>query len=99
VEEYSPPPNPAKITDSRARTYIAEYGAHSWELDALDPDVLGALVRDTVVELRDEALWDAALEEEHHHGVTIDLISQNWTEVETLMEQYRNPFHDEDEEE
>ena len=26
VREYSPPPNPAKITDSRAEAYIQEYG-------------------------------------------------------------------------
>lgn len=45
VEAYSPPPNPAKLTDSRAKKYIREYGPESWELDALAPDVLANLVR------------------------------------------------------
>ena len=42
VEEYNPPPNPAKTTDTRYESYINEYGEESWELDALDPDVLEA---------------------------------------------------------
>lgn len=45
VEKYDPPPNPAKTTDSRAASYIAKHGAHSWEVDALDPATLAALVR------------------------------------------------------
>ncbi len=44
VEEYQPPENPAKITDSRAGAYIAEHGGSSWELDALEPQVLVDLV-------------------------------------------------------
>ena len=34
VQQYAPPPNPAKITDSRAVGYIAIHGDESWELDA-----------------------------------------------------------------
>ena len=37
VEEYSPPPNPVKLTDSRAEGYVAQFGTSSWELDALEP--------------------------------------------------------------
>ncbi len=37
VVEYNPPPNPAKLTDSRANGYIDEHGHDSWELDALRP--------------------------------------------------------------
>ncbi len=47
VEEYRPPPNPTKITDSRAAAYIARYGRSSWEVDALTPQVLAQLVRDS----------------------------------------------------
>jgi hypothetical protein len=45
IEEYEPPPNPAKLTDSRAAGYIEEYGRESWELDALEPQTLDALIR------------------------------------------------------
>jgi hypothetical protein len=40
IKRYNPPPNPAKITDPRAKWYFAEYGTKSWELDALKPEVL-----------------------------------------------------------
>jgi hypothetical protein len=64
VEQYDPPPNPAKITDSRATSYIAEYGHSSWELDALEPAVLAALIEDHVVGRRDEDLFEAAVRRE-----------------------------------
>ncbi|KKL20583.1 hypothetical protein LCGC14_2454000, partial [marine sediment metagenome] len=44
VEKYSPPPNPAKTTDSRYAAYRDEYGDDSWELDALDPRVITELI-------------------------------------------------------
>lgn len=53
VHQYDPPPNPAKITDSRAEGYIKEYGNDSWELDALDPGMLADLIRDTIIPYRD----------------------------------------------
>lgn len=44
VKKYSLPPNPTKITDSRAKGYIREYGRECWELDALSPQVLIDLI-------------------------------------------------------
>lgn len=38
------PPNPAKLTDSRARGYLDRFGNSSWELDAMDPKKLAELV-------------------------------------------------------
>jgi hypothetical protein len=71
VAQYDPPPNPAKMTDSRANGYVAQYGGSSWELDALDPAVLGDLVRDAVLDLRDEDAWDEIVERER--GMIADL--------------------------
>lgn len=65
IELYNPPPNPAKLTDSRADGYIQLHGYSSWELDALDPDVLSNLVENAVLDLRDEDLWDEMIEEEN----------------------------------
>ena len=59
VEEYDPPPNPAKQTDSRFADYQAEHGEYSWELDALEPSVINDLIRSEVDELRDPDLWQA----------------------------------------
>lgn len=44
VQEYDPPPNPAKITDPRAKMYILEHGDVSWEVDALQPNVMMDLI-------------------------------------------------------
>lgn len=62
VRKFSPPPNPAKTTDSRYRTYIAEFGSESWELDALDPTVIAGLIRSAVMSLIDQKPWDERLE-------------------------------------
>ena len=64
VRQYDPPPNPAKLSDSRAADYVDKFGYESWELDALDPSVLQALIRSAVESVRDEALWSQALAEE-----------------------------------
>lgn len=61
VRQYNPPPNPAKLTDSRAGEYIAEYGSESWELDALQPQVIAKLIEDGVREELDLDLWNAAV--------------------------------------
>lgn len=66
VEEYQPPPNPAKLTDSRADGYIALFGMSSWELDALEPQVLAGLIGGTVARLRDDDLWERAVREERN---------------------------------
>ncbi len=58
IEEYDPPPNPAKTTDSRYEGYIELYGEDSWELDALEPRVMVDLIRNTVAGLCDDDLFD-----------------------------------------
>ncbi len=40
IQQYNPPPNPAKSTDSRFQGYMDIHGDESWELDALEPQVL-----------------------------------------------------------
>jgi hypothetical protein len=57
VREQSPPPNPAKVTDSRFEEYQRQYGDESWELDALQPAYLSDLVRAAVDEVQDKKLW------------------------------------------
>lgn len=64
ILKYGPPPNPAKMTDSRAADYVERFGDESWELDALDPKVMWNLIRDAVLKLRNEELWGEALAQE-----------------------------------
>lgn len=60
VEEYGPPPNPAKVTDSRFAAYAREFGEESWELDALEPKLIAGLIRTAVLKVRDEKRWAKA---------------------------------------
>lgn len=48
VEQYEPPPNPAKLSDSRAAKYVDQHGDESWEVDALPPNVLTDLIRNEI---------------------------------------------------
>ena len=61
IRKYNPPPNPAKLTDTRAAAYIDEFGKDSWELDALEPQVIGGLVEKTILKMRDDKKWKAAV--------------------------------------
>jgi hypothetical protein len=44
IKKYSLPPNPTKITDSRADKYIKKFGKTCWEVDALNPKTLTEIV-------------------------------------------------------
>jgi hypothetical protein len=64
VQEYDPPPNPAKLTDSRAEKYVDEFGPESWELDALEPQVLNELITSHIETYVRRDLYDARRWEE-----------------------------------
>jgi len=64
IQEFNPPPSPAKITDSRATAYIAQYGGDSWELDALEPNVLVGLVEGAILSVKDMTKWTKSLKKE-----------------------------------
>lgn len=81
VYEYGPPPNPAKVTDSRFEAYLADFGEESWELDALEPRVLVDLARQTILEYRDEEAWEAAAAEEEAARLTLSRIADRWADV------------------
>jgi hypothetical protein len=81
IEEYAPPPNPCKLTDSRARGergYVARFGNESWELDALDPATLAGLVREAVTRFLDREAWDEKVTEEREHRRLLSEVSANW---------------------
>lgn len=81
VEEFEPPPNPTKVTDSRAAGYIAKHGHTCWELDALEPSYIADLVRDATIALRDEELWNMAMIEQDARRAELSSVSSNWDKV------------------
>ncbi len=78
VQQYNPPPNPTKPTDSRTDAYEEEFGEECWELDALTPTVLRDVVRDKVEELRDEDIWNESLDKQEHER---ELLMHLWERV------------------
>lgn len=74
IEQYNPPPNPAKVTDSRFEQYLQDYGPDSWELDALEPSVINDLIRTHVECLRDEAIYYDAVDRWETDCETLDEI-------------------------
>ena len=62
VREHNPPPNPAKLTDTRADKYIAQYGRSSWELDALEPRFLDSLIKGHIYDYLDIDAFQKARE-------------------------------------
>lgn len=86
VEQYGPPPNPAKITDSRAAAYIEEFGGESWELDALDPDVLIGLIRDAIVGRLDVPMFERRKEVQEHEREKLVLAAERWADVDDFLD-------------
>jgi hypothetical protein len=64
VRRYNPPPNPTKVTDSRARDYIRKFGRECWEVDALDPTTLQALIQTALESIIDMDLMNEVIERE-----------------------------------
>jgi hypothetical protein len=86
VELYSPPPNPAKLTDSRCTSYLHKFGRESWELDALDPRTIDQLIRDTIYEHMDISTWEDSVEAERKDKEILDLISGSYEEVAEFVQ-------------
>lgn len=86
IEEYEPPPNPAKTTDSRASAYIAEFGGESWELDALEPSVIAGLIRTQVERLQNAELWAERIAERDRHREMLGKVGDNWGAIERRIE-------------
>lgn len=80
IREFNPPPNPAKVTDSRFESYRERFGSESWELDALEPAVLAELIRDSTLALRDEALWTAALAKESREAEWLQEVADSYAD-------------------
>lgn len=77
IDLYGPPPNPTKLTDSRAPGYIAIHGYDSWELDALEPGTIVELISDEVHDIRDADLWTEATQREAEHREILRLAAEN----------------------
>jgi len=82
VDELNPPPNPAKLTDSRAEEYVLEYGTESWELDALEPSYIDNLIRESIAPLVDEDAWVEGLQGEAEERERMMQVATRWDDID-----------------
>jgi hypothetical protein len=84
INDHKLPPNPTKLTDSRAKDYLQKYGAESWELDALDPTYLVDLIRKSIRQYMPDYVWKKKIAEDNRGKDLLRMIS-----IE-LREQWKN---------
>jgi len=78
IYKYNPPPNPAKITDSRCGKYVEQYGNNSWELDALEPSVMENIIISSVLDHLDLRLYRENEKKENEIKEKIERYAENF---------------------
>lgn len=64
IRRYNPPPNPTKLTDTRAAKYIQDHGRTCWEVDALNPRTLISIVEEQIQRNIDMDLYKEQLQQQ-----------------------------------
>lgn len=91
ISTYNPPPDPVKLTDTRAQGYVRKFGHDCWELDALDPDVISKLVGTHISKLVNKKKFNARIEQETYSRSRIARVSDRWQEVDKFLD---TPYND-----
>lgn len=86
IHKFQPPPNPAKVTDSRYESYIKVHGHESWELDALDPRTLSGLIQMEIDKYKEPEHWKATETAESIGRESLKAASRRWHHVGGLLD-------------
>ena len=82
VQELGLPPDPAKLSDGRAKAYMEKFNTRfSWELDALEPDDFTRIVTSALTPLIDTKLWDERTAKEKREKNVLLGVSDNWPAI------------------
>lgn len=76
IEKYDLPEDYGKKKDPNYKRFVAEYGDNVVELDALPPEVLQKLVRDSIEQNIDWKKWKAIEDEEQREQAKLEEIIQ-----------------------
>lgn len=85
IEEFNPPPNPTKMTDSRAEGYVEQFGYECWELDALNPQDMQSLIEQKIKEHIDFDEWGATAEVESEENRVLDELIFAWPRIRNTL--------------
>jgi len=78
ITRYNPPPNPAKLTDSRCGEYIERFGRSSWELDALEPQVLVELIQSQIKQYMQIEKYTEICDRQEKHKARLFELAENY---------------------
>lgn len=93
IEKYNPPPNPAKITDSRHHGYVKRFGKKSWELDslvAIRPSIVVNLINRAVEKFLDKKKWEKMAAREKQEGKILHQVVAEWPAVAEAFKDAEN---------
>lgn len=86
IQQYNPPPNPAKLTDSRSTDYIDKFGSQSWELDALTPTVINDLIEAEIMAEIDADKFNAARQHVADVRASLHRLGETpWSEIDAWL--------------
>jgi hypothetical protein len=88
VKALNLPPNPAKVTDPRSKSYLTKYGDNSWELDAIPPLQLQKFTEDAIEGYIDWDEWENSIAEEEQGKA--ELKDKFNDAMNTLKEKFTN---------
>jgi len=88
IDTYNPPPNPAKLSDSRCGKYIDQFGDESWELDALEPKVITDLITDEVTAFRDDEIYQAVCDKEKEEKEELKMLENSYHEAVAYLKSW-----------
>ena len=80
IRKYDPPENPAKKTDSRYEKYSSRHGTSSWELDALQPQILADLVEAAITKYLDPVVMEKVITREGIQKARIKALADTYKE-------------------
>lgn len=86
IRTYNPPPNPAKLSDSRCAKYVDQYGDESWELDALEPKVIHDLITENVTMYCDMELVDRIRDRVRSEKKVMRRIANDWNRLYNIYD-------------
>lgn len=90
IELYDPPPQPVKDRDSRADGYKDIHGESSWELDALEPQIIIDLIQNALRERIDQSAWDATMAREAVERAKLQVVADYWDTALDAAEEERD---------
>lgn len=65
---------------------LDQYGDESWELDALEPQMLETLIHDEVTALRDDGIYRDICDREAREKEELQCIADNYNEAIAFLE-------------